>query len=139
VELRRGDLTDRGDTVCRGCDAVVFAAGPGSSTGAEMTDAGDRQGARRLIDLAIEGRVERPVVLSSMGAGDPDADSSPAGNGISMPQYVHYINETNRLGQGGVGWKACRLSSTVSPSEKTTIGRCSTPSSRVEPSPTVAS
>lgn len=75
VELRRGDLTDLPDDVCRGCDAVIFAAGSGGSTGHEMTDAVDRDGAKRLVDVAVEAQVDRFVMLSSVGAGAPDPDS----------------------------------------------------------------
>jgi len=75
VALRRGDLTDLESGVCDGCDAVIFAAGSGGSTGPEMTDKVDRDGARRLIDLAAEAGVARFVMLSSVGAEDPDPDS----------------------------------------------------------------
>lgn len=74
VELRHGDLTDLPADVCAGCDVVVFAAGSGSSTGPEMTDAVDREGAQRLIDLAAAANVDRFVMLSSIGAADPDPD-----------------------------------------------------------------
>ena len=40
-----------------------------------MTDAIDRDGAIRLVDLAEKGGVRRFVMLSSVGAGDPDPDS----------------------------------------------------------------
>ena len=53
VQIRRGDLTDLRDGICEGCEAVIFAAGSGSSTGPEMTDKVDRDGARRLVDLAV--------------------------------------------------------------------------------------
>lgn len=76
VELRQGDLTDLPDDACDGCDAVVFAAGSGGSTGPEMTDAVDRDGAIRLVDLAERAEVTRFVMLSSIGAGDPDPESS---------------------------------------------------------------
>lgn len=75
TQLRRGDLTELDDDVCEGCEAVVFAAGSGGSTGPEMTDAVDRDGARRLIDLAVKSNVRRFVMLSSIGAGNPDPDS----------------------------------------------------------------
>ncbi len=75
VELREGDLTDLKEGVCDGCDAVVFAAGSGGSTGPEMTDKVDRDGAKRLIDLAAKAKVRRFVMLSSIGAGDPDPGS----------------------------------------------------------------
>lgn len=75
VQLRRGDLTELADDVCGGCDAVVFAAGAGSSTSRDMTERVDRDGAKRLMDLADQANVQRFVMLSSVGAGDPDPDS----------------------------------------------------------------
>ncbi len=75
VHLRHGDLTDLPSGVCDGCDAVIFAAGSGGSTGPEMTDKVDRDGAKRLIDLAAEAGVSRFVMLSSAGADDPDPES----------------------------------------------------------------
>jgi len=75
VALRLGDLTDLESGVCDGCDAVIFAAGSGGSTGPEMTDKVDRDGAKRLIDLAADAGVSRFVMLSSVGADNPDPDS----------------------------------------------------------------
>ncbi|KPP87585.1 SDR family oxidoreductase [Erythrobacter sp. HL-111] len=72
VEKREADLTKLGDDVCAGADVVVFAAGSGGDTGEEMTDKVDRDGARRLIDIAAREGVERFVMLSSVGASDPD-------------------------------------------------------------------
>lgn len=76
VKLRQGDLTDLKSGVCDGIDVVVFAAGSGGSTGPEMTDKVDRDGARRLVDLAGEAGVSRFVMLSSIGAdqSDPEGD-----------------------------------------------------------------
>ena len=75
AEQRLGDLADLQDGVCEGCDAVVFAAGSGGDTGADMTDKIDRDGAMRLVDLAADAGVRRFVMLSSVGAGDPDPQS----------------------------------------------------------------
>jgi uncharacterized protein YbjT (DUF2867 family) len=75
VALRRGDLTDLESGVCDDCDAVIFAAGSGGSTGPEMTDKVDRDGAKRLIDLSVANGVRRFVMLSSVGADNPDPDS----------------------------------------------------------------
>jgi uncharacterized protein YbjT (DUF2867 family) len=75
VTLRTGDLTDLQGDVCDGCDAVIFAAGSGGSTGPEVTDKVDRDGAKTLIDIAVKAGVARFVMLSSVGAGDPDPDS----------------------------------------------------------------
>ncbi|GGD02831.1 SDR family oxidoreductase [Halopseudomonas salina] len=68
VDVRRGDLTDLKSGVCEGMEAVIFAAGSGSATGPEMTEKVDRDGAKRLIDLARESGVKRFVMLSSVGA-----------------------------------------------------------------------
>ena len=76
VKLRQGDLTDLQSGVCDGMDAVIFAAGSGGSTGPEMTDKVDRDGAKRLVDLAREAGVNRFVMLSSIGAdqSNPEGD-----------------------------------------------------------------
>lgn len=72
VERRIGDLTDLQDDACEGCEAVIFAAGSGGDTSAEMTDKVDRDGAMRLIDLAAQAGVGRFVMLSSVGAENPE-------------------------------------------------------------------
>lgn len=79
VELRHGDLTDLQAGICNGMDAVIFAAGSGGSTGPEMTEKVDRDGAKRLIDLAQESGVKRFVMLSSVGAdqSNPTGDIAP--------------------------------------------------------------
>lgn len=82
VDLREGDLTDLHGSVCDGMDAVIFAAGSGGSTGPEMTDKVDRDGAKRLIALAQESGVKRFVMLSSIGADQ----SKPTGT------LAHYLN-----------------------------------------------
>ena len=81
VEQRMGDLSDLKEGITEGCEVVIFAAGSGGGTGEDMTDAIDRDGAIRLVDLAEKGGVRRFVMLSSVGAGDPDPDS----------ELVHYL------------------------------------------------
>lgn len=68
AKIRKADLTDLQNGVCDGMDVVIFAAGSGGSTGPEMTDKVDRDGAMRLIDLAYGAGVKRFVMLSSVGA-----------------------------------------------------------------------
>jgi uncharacterized protein YbjT (DUF2867 family) len=82
AELRQGDLTDLKAGVCDGMEAVIFAAGSGSSTGPEMTQKVDRDGAKRLVDLALESGVKRFVMLSSIGADQ----ANPSG------KIAHYLN-----------------------------------------------
>ncbi|MEH6644716.1 SDR family oxidoreductase [Sulfitobacter sp.] len=76
VATRIADLTDLNDDVCADADVVVFAAGSGGSTGAgaEMTDKVDREGAKRLIDIAAKSGVKRFVMLSSVGADNPNPE-----------------------------------------------------------------
>ncbi|MCF7748074.1 NAD(P)H-binding protein [Sulfitobacter sp. M39] len=75
VVLRNGDLTNLTADACEGCDAVIFAAGSGGSTGPEMTDKVDRDGAKDLVDIAAKAGISRFVMLSSVGADNPDPDS----------------------------------------------------------------
>lgn len=75
AEQRLGDLTDLSDDVTDGCEVVIFAAGSGGGTSAEMTDKVDRDGAIRLIDIAEKSEVRRFVMLSSVGTENPDPDS----------------------------------------------------------------
>lgn len=82
VEQRQGDLTDLQADVCDGMQAVIFAAGSGASTGPDMTDKVDRDGAKRLIELAHKSGVKRFVMLSSIGADQPN----PTGD------IAHYLN-----------------------------------------------
>lgn len=71
AQTRQGDLTDLKTGACDGCDAVIFAAGSGGDTGKELTDKVDRDGAKRLIDLAVQSGASRFVMLSSVGADNP--------------------------------------------------------------------
>ena len=66
------DLEDDIDKAVTHCDAVVFTAGSGADTGPEKTEAVDRDGAIALIDAAREAGVSRFVMVSSMGAGQPE-------------------------------------------------------------------
>lgn len=76
TNLRQADLTDLQPGVCDGADVVIFAAGSGGSTGPEMTEKVDRDGAMRLVDLAQTAGAERFVMLSTVGAdqADPSGD-----------------------------------------------------------------
>lgn len=58
-----------------GCDAVIFSAGGGPGSGAEKKETVDRQGAVKLIEAAKEYGVRRYVMVSAMGAADPESGS----------------------------------------------------------------
>jgi uncharacterized protein YbjT (DUF2867 family) len=74
VKRREGDLTNLADDVTADCEVVVFAAGAGGGSSEEMTDKVDRDGAKRLIDLSSAGGVRRFVMLSSIGADNPEPE-----------------------------------------------------------------
>lgn len=62
--------------VLRGADAVVFAAGAGSGSGAARKHTVDYAGAVKLLEAARDAGVERYVMISSMGADDPPMDDN---------------------------------------------------------------
>ena len=57
--------------VIAGADAVVFAAGAGPGSGPERKWTVDRDGALKLLEAARGARVERYLMISSIGAEDP--------------------------------------------------------------------
>ena len=58
-----------------GCDAIVFAAGAGPGSGAARKETMDFGGAAKLVEAAEDRGVRRYLMISSMGAGDPEAGS----------------------------------------------------------------
>ncbi|ABM61841.1 SDR family oxidoreductase [Halorhodospira halophila] len=56
----------------RGTNAVVFTAGSGPHTGTDKTEAVDRRGALRIIDLAEAAGVDRFLMVSSMRTECPE-------------------------------------------------------------------
>jgi uncharacterized protein YbjT (DUF2867 family) len=60
-----------------GCDAVVFAAGAGPGSGAARKETMDYGGAAKLVEAAEQNGVRRYLMLSSMGAGDPEGGAEP--------------------------------------------------------------
>ncbi|MFG6147155.1 SDR family oxidoreductase [Halobacillus sp. B23F22_1] len=64
------DLTKDVGHAIKGMDAVIFAAGSGSSTGPEQTKAVDRDGAINLIKHTENLGIKKFVMLSAMNADD---------------------------------------------------------------------
>ncbi|QYJ07997.1 SDR family oxidoreductase [Qipengyuania flava] len=102
AQQRIGDLTDLADDVTDGCHAVVFAAGSGGDTSAEMTDKVDRDGAKRLIDIAAKSGVDRFVMLSSVGADNPEPEGK-------LAHYLKAKHEADEhLKQSGLDYAILR-------------------------------
>ena len=58
-----------------GCDAIVFAAGAGPGSGDARKETMDYGGAAKLVEAAEDRGVRRYLMLSAMGAGDPEGGS----------------------------------------------------------------
>jgi uncharacterized protein YbjT (DUF2867 family) len=84
-------------------NAVIFAAGSGSSTGPDKTTTVDRDGAIKAIDLAVSHGIERFVMLSSMGADRPDTGPE------SMQHYLQAKHDADaHLMQSGLTYTIVR-------------------------------
>jgi uncharacterized protein YbjT (DUF2867 family) len=59
----------------KGCDAIVFAAGAGPGSGEARKETMDYGGAAKLVEAAERRGVRRYLMLSAMGASDPEAGS----------------------------------------------------------------
>ncbi|WP_271401780.1 SDR family oxidoreductase [Salinicoccus roseus] len=71
IDTVLGDLQKDFSHAFEGVDSVVFAAGSGGDTGADMTVLIDQEGAIESVDNAEKAGVKHFVMLSSMGADAP--------------------------------------------------------------------
>ncbi|MCA1718195.1 MAG: SDR family oxidoreductase [Actinobacteria bacterium] len=69
------DLEGEVSHTVEGCDAVILSAGGGPGSGPEKKETVDRGGAVKLIEAAQEHGTRRYVMVSAMGAADPDSGS----------------------------------------------------------------
>ena len=76
-EPRRGDLEGDFAAALDGADAVVFTAGAGGSTGWDKTILVDLWGAKRAVEACEDRGIDRFVMISSRGAGDPESRQGP--------------------------------------------------------------
>jgi uncharacterized protein YbjT (DUF2867 family) len=75
VDLEAEEVEGGIGEAVEGCDAIVFAAGAGPGSGDERKETMDYGGAAKLVEAA-EGRgVRRYLILSAMGASDPEGGS----------------------------------------------------------------
>jgi uncharacterized protein YbjT (DUF2867 family) len=89
----------------RGADAVVFAAGAGPGSGAARKETVDRDAAILLADAAETAKVNRYVMISSMGA---DAE---APDDAGDPVFVAYLRAKGAADDNVLARRA--LSSTI--------------------------
>jgi uncharacterized protein YbjT (DUF2867 family) len=101
------DLEEEGvDAVGRaveGCDAVIFAAGAGPGSGAARKETMDYGGAVKLVEAAEQHDARRYLMLSSMGAGDPEG-----GSGAMRPYLRAKARADERLQESGLDYTIIR-------------------------------
>jgi uncharacterized protein YbjT (DUF2867 family) len=89
--------------VVEGADAVVFSAGAGAGSGPERKRTVDLGGAVKLIDAAKANGIDRYVIVSSIGADNPEAASGP------MRPYLEAKAEADqRLAASGLDYTIVR-------------------------------
>ena len=86
-----------------GADAVVFAAGAGPGSGAERKQTMDLGGAVKLIDAARAAGISRYLMVSAMGADDPERASGPMG-----PYLEAKAEADRRLAESGLDFTIVR-------------------------------
>src|ERR671911_349077 len=103
VDLEEEEVEGDVGRAVEGCDAVIFAAGAGPGSGAARKETMDYGGAAQLVEAA-EGRgVRRYLILSSMGAGDPEGGSE------GMRPYLRAkARADERLAQSGLDYTIIR-------------------------------
>jgi uncharacterized protein YbjT (DUF2867 family) len=85
-----------------GADAIVFAAGAGPGSGAARKRTMDLGGAVKLIDAANELGVTRYLMISSMGAEDPEHA------GAMRPYLEAKAEADTALRESGLDWTIVR-------------------------------
>ncbi len=75
VDLEEEEVEGGVGEAVEGCDAIMFAAGAGPGSGAARKETMDYGGAAKLIEAAQKRGVRRYLMLSSMGAGNPEGGS----------------------------------------------------------------
>lgn len=73
VDLEEDEADGKVGDAVQGCDAIVFAAGAGPGSGNERKETMDYGGAVKLIEAAEQQGVRRYLMLSTMGADDPES------------------------------------------------------------------
>lgn len=68
IETILGDLEDDISQTTKGIDKVVFAAGSGGKKVVQV----DQEGAKKLVDASKKHQIKKFVMLSSMGADNPE-------------------------------------------------------------------
>ena len=103
VDLENDEVDGRVGEAVAGCDAVVFAAGAGPGSGEARKETMDYGGAAKLVEAAEKNGAGRYLMLSSMGAADPEAGPE------EMRPYLRAKSKADgRLRESGLEWTIIR-------------------------------
>ncbi len=75
VDLEKEEIEETVGRAVEGCDTIIFAAGAGPGSGAARKETMDYGGAVKLVEAAEKHGVKRYLMLSAMGASDPESGS----------------------------------------------------------------
>src|SRR5215218_2776720 len=103
VDLEKEGVEGAVGRAVEGCDAVIFAAGAGPGSGAARKEKMDYGGAVKLIMAAEEHDARRYLMLSSMGAGDPEGGSE-----AMRPYLLAKARADERLQESGLDYTIIR-------------------------------
>ncbi|MGB3682940.1 MAG: SDR family oxidoreductase [Rubrobacteraceae bacterium] len=73
ADLEQDEADGKIGEAVEGCDAIIFAAGAGPGSGNERKETMDRDGAIKLMEAAEQHGARRYLMLSTMGADDPES------------------------------------------------------------------
>ncbi len=103
VDLETEEVEGRIGEAVEGCDAVVFAAGAGPGSGDERKETMDYGGAAKLVEAAEARGARRYLMLSAMGAADPEA-----GSGAMRPYLRAKARADERLQSSSLDYTVIR-------------------------------
>ena len=103
VDLEEEEVEGTVGQAVEGCDAVIFAAGAGPGSGAARKETMDYGGAVKLVEAAEKRGVGRYLMLSSMGAGDPEGGSE-----AMQPYLFAKARADERLRESGLDYTIIR-------------------------------
>jgi uncharacterized protein YbjT (DUF2867 family) len=103
VDLENDEVEGAVGEAVAGCDAVVFAAGAGPGSGEARKETMDFGGAAKLVEAAEKRGAGRYLMLSSVGADDPEAGPEPM-----RPYLRAKAKADERLRESGLDWTVIR-------------------------------
>ncbi len=86
-----------------GCEAIIFSAGGGPGSGAEKKETVDRGGAEKLVEAAREHGARRYIMVSAMGAADPES-----GPEAMQPYLLAKARADQTLAESGLDYSIIR-------------------------------